>query len=242
MTRAYGQSVVNSAEHNDGVTRYGLGTQIVDDAKKHGIEKLYYMEHKWAIHLGQMIYDVLKTAMKRPMQLLHIFEEAGERADKGDEFLSWNVPVTNFPVVQHYTEGTTKQCWIQYGPPNGNKMPSGFYENTLRLNVNFHEILKKSKGKQKSGASPNCIHSLDAAHLMLTIHKADFTITTIHDSYGCLLPDMPKLFPLVRETFVELYMSKPLDSLLQQIGGNKDDLEIGTLNIEDILKSEYAFA
>ena len=225
-----------------GVTRYGLGTQIVEDSKKHGIEKLYYMEHAWAIHLGQMIYDVLKTSMKRPMQLLHLFESAGDKADKNEEFLSWSVPVTNFPVVQHYTEGTTKQIWVQYGPPKGEKQSTGFYENTLRLNVNFHEILKPSKGKQKSGASPNCIHSLDAAHLMLTIHRADFTITTIHDSYGCLLPDMPKLFPLVRKTFVELYKSDPLVYLLAQIGENADDIEIGSLNIKDILKSEYAFS
>lgn len=225
-----------------GVTRYGLGTQILDDAKKHGIELLNYMEHKWGILLGQLIFDTLKVSMRRPMQLLHIFEQAGAEADERDEFLSWEVPVTGFPVVQHYTEGTTKQIWIQYGPPKGEKLSTGYYENTLRLNVNFHELLQKSKGKQKSGASPNCIHSLDAAHLMLTVHRADFRITTIHDSYGCLLADMPKLYKLVRETFVELYQSDPLEKLLMQIGGDISRIETGTLDLNSILDSEFSFA
>ena len=225
-----------------GVTRYGLGTQILDDAKKHGIPLLDVMEHKWGILLGQIIFDTLNSSMERPMQLLRLFEEAGAAADMRDEFLEWTVPVTNFPVIQHYTEGTTKQIWVNYGPPKGEKQSTGYYENTLRLNVNFHEILKKSKGKQKSGASPNCIHSLDAAHLMLVIDRADFIVTTIHDSYGCLPSDMPKLFKLVRETFVELYSKNPLDHLLKELGRDISEVKIGTYSVEDILKSEFAFS
>lgn len=77
---------------------------------------------------------------------------------------------------------------------------------------------------------------------MLTVYRCDFRITTIHDSYGCLLGDMPKLYNIVRETFVELYEHNPLYSLMNQIGGDLSNVEIGNLDIKEIIKSEYAFS
>jgi DNA-directed RNA polymerase len=67
-------------------------------------------------------------------------------------------------------------------------------------------------------------------------------MTTIHDSFGCLLADMPKLFKLVRETFVELYANDPLNSLMEDIQGDISNVEIGTLDLNLILDSEYCFA
>ena len=85
-----------------GGTPYGLGEQIIDDSKKHGIELLLYMEHKWGAFLGREIYDNCKTSLERPMKLLSVFEKAGKQAEAEGRFLSWTVPITNFPVVQHY--------------------------------------------------------------------------------------------------------------------------------------------
>jgi DNA-directed RNA polymerase, mitochondrial len=131
--------------------------------------------------------------------------------------------------------------YIQYGPRVGLKKSTGYFENTYQLHVCFVEETVASKGKQSQGASPNAIHSLDAAHLMLTVYRADFPVTTIHDSYGCLLADMPKLFTLVRETFVELYKSDPLTVLMEDIGGDVAEVERGTLDLELVKDSEYCF-
>ena len=176
------------------------------------------------------------------MRLLSIFENAGKKAEEEGRFLSWTVPVTQFPVVQNYTEGITKRVYVQYGPPDGPKLSTGYYHNTLQLNICFTENTVPSKGKQSQGAAPNAIHSLDAAHLALTVYRCDFPVTTIHDSFGCLLADMPKLFRIVRETFVELYSTDPLASLMKDIGGDISGVEIGTLDITDVLKSEYCFS
>ena len=242
IAKQYGSYLTHNYEYNDGATAYGLGSQILDDAKKHGILLLNYMEHLWGVLMGRLIHETCKAEMKRPMRLLSLFEKAGEDAEARGEFLKWSVPITGFPVIQNYTEGTVKKTWIQYGPPSGLKNKTGYYDNTFQLNICFHELLKNSKGKQKSGASPNCIHSLDAAHLMLTVCRCDFRITTIHDSYGCLLGDMPKLYRIVRETFVELYEQNPLQNLMHQIGGDLSNVEIGSLDIKSILDSEYAFS
>jgi DNA-directed RNA polymerase len=200
------------------------------------------MEHKWASFMGRAVYDDCKNSLKRPMRLLTIFENAGAKAEERGEFLKWNVPITNFPVVQNYTQGKVKKIYVQYGPPVGERISTGYYENTLQLSICFLEEPVYSKRKQAQGASPNAIHSLDAAHLMLTVYRAPFKVTTIHDSFGCLLADMPELYILIRETFIELYKSNPLQSIMKDIKGDIRSVEIGNLNIEEILDSEYAFA
>jgi len=225
-----------------GGTPYGLGQQIIDDAKKHGIEQLLYMEHSWGAFLGREVFKNCQEALKRPMQLLDIFEKAGKLAEAEERFLKWTVPITNFPVVQHYTEGRVKKIWVQYGPPKGTRNSTGYFTNTLQLHICFVEDPQPSKRKQAQGASPNAIHSLDAAHLMLTVDEAPFPITTVHDSFGCLLADMPELYKLIRETFVELHEVNPLYSLFEQIGGDISDVDLGNLDINLILDSEYCFS
>ena len=224
-----------------GGTPYGLGQQIIKDSKKHGIDLLLYLEHKWGSFLGREVYETCKIYLKRPMQLLSIFEEAGAKAEEEGRFLSWTVPLTNFPVVQDYTEGKVRKIYVQYGPPKGVRKSTGYYENTYQLAICYIEDLVPSKGRQSIGASPNSIHSLDAAHLMLTDDRCDFHITTIHDSFGALLPDMPALYRETRESFVGLYEADPLTSLMNDIGGDMKRVTLGTLDITLFRDSEYGF-
>ena len=216
--------------------------QQIDDSTKHGIDALMSMEHVWGSLLGRMVFEDCKLSLKRPMRLLALFEAAGKAAEERDEFLSWNVPITHFPVKQMYTEGKVKKTWVQYGPPKGEKKATGYYENSYQLMICYLEDLQMMRGKQAQGASPNAIHSLDAAHLMITVSRADFSITTIHDSFGALLCDMPKLYTLIRQTFVELYEADPLGIILTQIGADVSSVEVGTLDIRDVLESEYCFS
>lgn len=224
-----------------GGTPYGLGEQQITDAKKHSIDLLLYMEHRWGAYMGREVFEDCRTSLERPMRLLSVFEAAGRAAETRGEFLSWTVPVTGFPVVQNYTEGVVKKTWVQYGPPKGERMSTGYFENTYQLHICFVEIMVPSKGRQASAASPNAIHSLDAAHLTMTVCACDFPVTTIHDSFGCLLADMPALFKTVRETFVELYKENPLQSLMKEIDGDITGLELGTLDLSGVLDSDYCF-
>jgi DNA-directed RNA polymerase len=123
----------------------------------------------------------------------------------------------------------------------GERNKTGYYDNDIQLHINFAELSKPSPKKQSTGASPNAIHSLDAAHLTLCVYRCDFPVTTIHDSFGCLLGDMSDLFVTVRETFVELYKSNPLEKLMKDIDGDASQVEIGTLDLNLVLESEYCF-
>ena len=112
IAKQYGSYLTHNYEYNDGATAYGLGSQILDDAKKHGILLLNYMEHLWGVLMGRLIHETCKAEMKRPMRLLSLFEKAGEDAEARGEFLKWSVPITGFPVIQNYTEGTVKKTWV----------------------------------------------------------------------------------------------------------------------------------
>jgi len=225
-----------------GGTPFGLGEQVIDDAKKHGIELLKYLEHRYGAYMGRLIFEDCKDSLKRPMQLLSVFEKAGKAAEERGEFLCWTVPLTNFPVIQYYKEGVTKKVWVNYGPNRGVRNSNGYYENALQISICFVEDTVMSKGKQAQGAAPNAIHSLDAAHLALTVYKADFPVTTIHDSFGCLPGDMPKLFKLLRETFIELYKSDPLSALSRDMQCDISNIVLGNLDLDLILESEYCFS
>jgi DNA-directed RNA polymerase len=74
----------------------------------------------------------------------------------------------------------------------------------------------------------------------MTCVACDFDVTTIHDSFGCLPGDMDDLFRIVREEFVRLYSHDVLGHILADIG-MEVDFDKGTLNIKDVLKSDYAF-
>lgn len=227
-----------------GATSYGMGDQVAIDSKKHGIESLYKLPKGQAAFMGNLLYRICLENMPRAMMLMRAFEGAGIRAEENEEMLSWVTPITKFPVIQHYVEGVTKTVDVKYGPkPEGEKSELNVRgSNVIQLNVCFFEETVLSKRKQSLGAAPNIVHSLDAAHLCLTVNRCDFDITTIHDSYGSLLPDMSDLFRIVRETFVELYKDNPLEILAKDLELDLSEVSIGTLDITQVLDSEYAFS
>lgn len=136
-----------------------------------------------------------------------------------------------------------------------------------RINVDMEETLDNQR--QANGICPNFIHSLDASCLMLYLLKCKEqgieSFMTVHDCYGTLAPDTDMSAKLLREAFVEIY-KKPiindftedvLSIIYNEIKNTEDNKkkekltrlleelpekpEIGELEIEDVLESEYFF-
>jgi hypothetical protein len=212
-----------------GATPYGMGEQVIDDAPKHGIELLMDMERSWGAYMGQLIHKTAFKYMPRSTGLLTIFETAGRRKGVVGKSLAWKVPKTNFPAIQDYTRG----------PPV--TVTCKFSDTTLKISTYSKEVKVEQPSKQKSGAAPNIVHSLDAAHLTLVVANADYPIVTVHDSFGASPGDMEHLFHHIRAQFVSLYKDNPLPDLLEQIGVPDLEVEYGTLDITEVLKSEFCF-
>lgn len=226
-----------------GASAYGLGEQIIQDSKRYGIPYLYNIEYKFASYLGRLVYTTCTKHLARSIDLLNHFEDCGKEAEMRNDYLSWVVPLTGFPVTQHYIEGKVKKTWIQYGPREGEKLKTNQYSNTKQVLLSYLEQPIPSRNKQAQGAAPNIIHSLDAAHLAFTVASSDYPITTIHDSFGALAGHTEYLYKHVRSTFVFLYEDfDPLNYISESIDLEIDDIDRGTYEVKDTLESEYAFS
>ena len=102
------------------------------------------------------------------------------------------------------------------------------------------------KRQQRNGIAPNFVHSCDAAHMHLLINAADRAgighLAFIHDDYGALAPDIPKLHELIRSTFVDMYQSyDPLLAFKDRHGILKEIPKSGSLDITKVKDSVYFF-
>jgi DNA-directed RNA polymerase len=101
---------------------------------------------------------------------------------------------------------------------------------------------KLDRRKQLLGAAPNIVHSFDAAHLTMIVEASPFTVTTVHDSFGCHAGNMNDLFRITREQFIKFYETDPLAQLLAQRNAVELYPPRGSLDITEVLKSDFAFA
>ena len=211
-----------------GVTRAGAREQVFDDTKSLS-EELRHKEKSWVTPMGDLIFDTCYSELPGPAAMLELFRSLAEDANKKGEFLSWTVPSTNFPVVQAYETPTKVQV---------NAM---FQGQRLQLTIQKYENKKLSKKDQVSGAAPNIIHSFDAAHLTMVVNAANYPVTMVHDSFGCHAGNMPSLFKIVRQQFVEFYIKDPLVKLLEELNTLEKLPKRGKLDLYDIMLSDFAF-
>lgn len=104
--------------------------------------------------------------------------------------------------------------------------------------------------KQRSGVSPNFVHSQDACHLRETVRRgraAGITsFAVIHDDFGTHACDTDTLHACLREAFVEMYEAfDPLaffKAAQEARGGSLPPVPPkGTLDIRDVLKAPHFF-
>jgi DNA-directed RNA polymerase len=211
-----------------GGTSYGMGQQIIDDTRDMS-EYLRDKEHLWGALLGNLVYRVCYEKLPGPAKMLRLFQELAKRASAEGKDLCWTVPLTEFPVHQCYREPGAKRVKLTYG------------EDELKVQVVAWEDSKLDKGGQETGAAPNIVHSLDAAHLGAVVAAANYSISVVHDSFGCSAGNMGDLFHLVREKFLMLYAHDPLAMILAESESMDLMPERGNLDIDLILKSDFAF-
>jgi DNA-directed RNA polymerase len=122
-----------------------------------------------------------------------------------------------------------------------------------RQQLVFSTVTEDLDGKaQYLAISPNYIHSLDAAHMFMSISgMLDEGITAfsfVHDSYGTYAPDVPKMHKILREEFIKIHQENQLEKLkkeieerygiyLPEIPARENEFEI-----KEVLDSEYFFA
>jgi DNA-directed RNA polymerase len=150
-------------------------------------------------------------------------------------FLEWRT-LTGFPVANRYELSNEKEISLVTGGIR------------TRYTVADGALPKKMKRKILDAASPNFVHSLDAAHLVRTVLGANSDgikdILTVHDSFACLASQATRFNQIIRRDLSLLYIIRdPLANLREVNVGDADvppPPKHGDLTLEDVLKIQTA--
>lgn len=101
------------------------------------------------------------------------------------------------------------------------------------------------------GIVAHFVHSMDAAHMMLTINRlvaeGIHHFAMVHDSFGVHACDVDLLHRGLREEFVRIYSERVLQNFLDEQRAAHPDVDLpdvpqtGDLDIRRVLASPYFF-
>lgn len=192
----------------------------------------YLASHIWA-SIGSVV-----VSSKKIMDWL---TKCARQITKENMTPSWVTPA-GLPIEQMYWEMDSRRVETKFG---GNTMTITMGDITDRIAPQRHV----------RALSPNFVHSMDAAHLMLTVVAAKeagvSSFLVIHDTYGAHAADMDCLAQSLREAFVDMYQT---NNVLRQFQTHMhkampasadvlpDIPEVGNLDLSLVLKSPFFFA
>jgi len=198
-------------------------------------------------YLAWIIWNAMNSVVASTVPamkwLRHVATLAGQKP------MSWVTP-TGFQVWQAYPKLRRRRVVTT--------LSLGSFGCAPRLSV-FEPIAdgRLDVRKQRTAFAPNFIHSLDAAHLMLTVRQAKKhgigSFAMIHDCYGTTAADTQSLSEITRQTFADMYdnhdvLKELLDSLTtgsgSEFGQNtlRDPPARGTLDINQVRTANYFFS
>jgi len=245
-------------------SKFGFGDQLYEDIMRPLADKVMRGEiafhpfgskteqKRASVFLAAINYASVTEVIRSAAAGMSFFQKvAGALAHEG-KALRFTTPV-GFPLIQKYTFWDVKKVKVYL-----HDRAAGVRKRT-QISVREKATARIDKRKAKAAVSPNIIHSMDSAHLLLTVLTAkkngveDFFL--IHDSFGTPPADTDIMYQSVRAAFVELYQDYCLyDDLLKQAkqqlsheGCNKleEACEIpskGNLDISQVIDSEYCFS
>jgi DNA-directed RNA polymerase, mitochondrial len=199
--------------------------------------------------IAAVIWESVGDTVVSAKEAMDWFRQLARLAVNSGMPICWTSPV-GFPVVQPYYKSTLKQVETTF---DGIRFKPSVYTPTTDIDPK----------QQISGISPNIIHSLDAAAMMLTVCASiDEGIThfaMVHDSYGTHAADAERLARITREQFVNMYTAHDVladieDSVLMyaemcvdyEDGGEPVERpprpKVGTLDLTQVIDSKYFFA
>ena len=226
MTRAY----------DAGATK--IGQIIYQDSYDAGITSKYKIDKSDCKQLGKDLvqaYDKVCTGpVKIKKYLQAIVKHKIQQMNMKD--VSWYSP-SGFPVL---TQKYVARKKVYYGTLQGKKISHVYLEITDVPSLSDH----------LSAIGANWVHSYDAAHMCLTVNKlAEQDLKffgAIHDSFSVHASDIPKLIQATKETFIDLYNKDIFSEMRQEIIFddklfNYKEPELGDMNLDDILESNFFF-
>ncbi|MGV2346159.1 MAG UNVERIFIED_CONTAM: hypothetical protein MIO30_20180 [Methylobacterium ajmalii] len=207
--------------------------------------------------LSLKMWDVVRRVVSGGATVMEWLQETAKATTKGNQPIFWTTP-SGFVVRHFYGKVLEKQVKVMLGG------------DTVQLRVG-EQTADLDAASQLRGIAPNFVHSLDAAALTLCLLAAKERgldgFTCVHDAYGTHAADMWALYHILREAFVLVHSENMLAAFRQacstvvigQLLAERHDLDferagelaseqlpqlpdMGSLNLADVLSSDYFFA
>jgi DNA-directed RNA polymerase len=239
MTLAYGSK------------EYGFKEQLMEDiirpakqqCDREGKEFVFQGDgYQAAQYMAKAIWNAVNMVLVKAGEAMKWLQSVASIASSEELPVRWSTPV-GFPVMQAYPDLDKRKVKTSI---NGKLVYLTMYRDKDTLD----------RRKQTQGIAPNFVHSCDAAHMMLTIVRAEQegikNFAMIHDSFGTTAGDTEELFRIVRESFVEMYGEIDVLASFRDEICNKLSLknlpkvpplpDAGTLEVSEVVNSRYCFA
>ena len=230
MTKSYGATMRSCTSYTKDYVDDGIEKGKPDVFGKH--------RHQAVLWMAQRIWDTINELVTGPQETMEWLKTVAREYNRQGVTMEWTTP-TGFLVHHYYPEWKSRQvkCFI-----DGREMKP-------RMREEEHGSI--SKTDVVNGISANYTHSHDAAHLariILRMRDLGHSVWAIHDSIGVQPAAAADLARVIRETFVELYETSPLNGLAkeaQRVLGESNVPPVpamGDLDLRDIMSADYFFS
>ncbi len=227
-----------------GAKEFGFRQQILEDTIEpdicdKGDASIFnnYNKKAASTYLAKQVWNAVGQTVVKAVEGMEWLQKCAKMVTKKGNVVTWVTPV-GLPVQQSYMKVDVKEVKVNIAGKR------------IRIYTAEHngDINRK---KQSSSIAPNYIHSMDGAHLQLTVLNAVNAgihhFATVHDSYACPVAQAQKLAEVVRQSFVQIYTEHDvLEDFrrdMQPLSDKKlpDPPQKGDLDINQILDSKYIF-
>lgn len=231
-----------------GSKQYGFTDQLISDivnpyTARHG-DALFGNPRVAAGYMSRHIWESLSTIVVAAVEGMRWLRQVASVCNAENVPVHWVSP-TGFPVWQEYRESSMQ-----------------IIKTVLAGSIKVHSSVQRdetvdvvnplSRHEQMNGIAPNFVHSLDAAHMMLTVEACESRgirhFACVHDSFGTCPGGAHVLAGVVRETFVDMYTQNDvLQSFADAVSSTlttetvPDIPQKGTLDLSVVRNSLYCF-
>jgi len=197
-----------------GGTKHGMAERFAEKQRRGRWLKKPEYRQLWllALYFADTAWEVLREGpTTRAFELRERFQRVGRAIGRMQTPATWRVPGTGFVAGQwHSFETAEGQLSFKWRKTQ---------KKAHRVRVLLDRLPTIEKGDHARSLAPNVIHSLDAAHLMLTVDQmpAGVPIATVHDGFATHATAALQLADAFKHSFITLYaQGSVLENLWEQ--------------------------
>jgi len=224
MTYVYGATLRGTAEHIE----HTLSKETLVEVGESWLDETKTFEH--SMYIAKKLFQGIAAAVPAAASAMHWLREIAKQQPDGKR-MTWRTP-TGFWVQHDYQDFTDSKCRLN---------ACGVVQVLVR---DWNEGTRAHA--MQNAISPNFVHALDASHLTMVANAMQqdvLSMVAIHDSFGTHPCDVDRMHVHIRTEFVRLY-SRPnlLAEFLWEVGGVGEPPSRGSLDLQEVLDSEFMFS